>query len=172
MASKIKLTDDYIRKTVFDIYGEKYLVQGIYRNENGDVKIIVHCTNCEAEKEMDYKNFIKGKSVCRCMQPKALKACAREYSRRLYIEPEMGLIVGSELLEYIEQCVAYDYPKLNGSTDFIYYIEDEMLALYEKKGVKKCERCDKWYPKTHFKSKKHSICKHCIEGDLLWTLKN
>ena len=167
MASKIKLTDEYIRGVVLDTYGDKYLIKNIFKNVNGDAKLIVICANCEAEKEVDYKNFIKGKSVCRCMQPKALKACAREYSRRLYIEPERGLIVGSELLTYIKQCIEYDYPRLKGSEDFIYYIEDELLALYEKKGVKRCNRCGKWYPKTHYKSKKEDICKHCISGEFL-----
>lgn len=167
MASKIKLTDEYIRDIVLNAYGNKYMIKNIFRNENGDAKLIVHCTNCEAEKEVDYRNFKKGKSVCRCMQSKALKACAREYSRKLYIEPERGLIMGSELLEYIRQCIAYDYPTLNGCKDFLYYVEDEILSLYEKKGVKKCERCGKWYPKTHYKSKLHNTCKHCISGEFL-----
>lgn len=167
MAGKIKLTDESIRGIILDIYGERYLVKNIFRNENGDIKAIVQCTNCEAEKEVDYRSFIKGKSVCRCMQPKALRACAREYSKQLYIEPERGLIIGSELLTYIEQCVEYDYPRLKGSIDFIYYIEDEMLSLYEKIGVKRCNRCGKWYPRTHYKSKKNNICKYCISGEFL-----
>lgn len=167
MASKIKLTDEYIKGILLDVYGDKYLIKTIFRNENGDARLIVSCANCEAEKEVDYRNFVKGKSICRCMQPKALRKCAREYSRGLYIEPDRGLIVGPELLEYITQCVAYDYPTLNGSKEFIYYIEDELLSMYEKKGAKKCDKCGKWYPKKHYKSDLSNTCNHCISGEFL-----
>ena len=168
MAGKIKLTDEHIVKSILDVYGDKYTIKNIFRTSNSDVKVIIKCTLCEGEKELTYKQLIKGKTSCRCMKPKALRSYAKEYAKRLYIEPDRGLMVGTELLTYMEQCIEYDCITLKGNQIFLDYLENELLSLYEKRDVKKCDTCGRWYPGSYFQRKRYkNTCKHCISGDLL-----
>lgn len=162
---------DEIIKNITSVYENKYKVKSVFRDNNSMVKLKIVCANCKAENEVYYSHFLKGKTICKCMKPAYLKKLSKDYAEKLYIEPDRGLVIGAELLIYIKQCITYDYPLLSENNDFIYWVEDELLSLYEKKGVKRCSRCKKWYPRSHYTranyKKENGICTHCKEGEFL-----
>ena len=140
MAGKVRLTDEQICLNLIRVYGEKYTFRKIFRNDNADIKVLVKCNLCEGERVMDYNNLRRGRTSCKCMNQKALKKLSKDYAKLLYIEPSRGLIVGDELLNYISECIEYDYPMLNRHNDFLYDVEDELLSLYEKNKVIRCPK--------------------------------
>lgn len=162
-------TIETVRSNVRAVHGDRFRVKSFYHSQKiRDYKVIIECPICENTREIGYRHLLKGKTRCNCTNPSKLKERAKAYSRQLYIEPERGLIVGDELLEYIRQCIEYDYPTLAGSVEFLYMIEDEMINLYEKKGARKCTRCGRWYTKEFYNTSISKVCKQCVSGRLLY----
>ena len=93
---------------------------------------------------------------------------AKEYARELFVEPENGLLIGEELTTYIKECIAWDYKFLKNNKEFFYLVEDALLNYYEKKKVKKCCRCKKYYPGSMYQKTAGDLCDNCRTGALLW----
>ena len=170
MASKYNtLNKDIISRNINKVYDGIYKVKAIKKNESArDYTVDYECTLCGCDRSISYRHLLKGSCKCKCMNPASLKKTAKEYARSLYIEPERGLLVGQELITYIKQSIAYDYPFFYNNQDFIFLVEDELLKVYEKKGVCQCKRCKRWYPKTMYKKTTGNICDNCRTGALLW----
>ena len=163
MASK-SLDLAIIRARAKEVYGNNYKVLNMKRHEtNRDYILTIKCNNCEAERQIMNRQFLLGKSGCKCMKPGYMRKTAVEYAKELFVETDRGLIVGEELEEYIKQCITYDYPLLAGSVDFQYFVEDAVLALYEKKQVRRCKRCKGWFSKASYRNA-NTVCNYCLEG--------
>lgn len=169
MARGNSLTKEIVSKKVNEVYKGLYKVKSIKKNDSTrDYTVEYECTLCGCIREVSYRHLLSGVSKCKCMRPASLKRTAKSYARELYVEPERGLLVGQELEEYIRQSVAYDYKFFTGNKEFYYLVEDELLKIYERKGVSQCSRCKGWYPKTMYKKTTGDVCENCRTGALLW----
>ena len=166
MASLSRL---HIENEIDRVYKGQYTLKSAIREKGKrDYTVKIECNCCNTIKEVGYRYLLKGQSQCRCMKPASLKRIAKEYARELFIEPENGLLIGEELTTYIKECIAWDYKFLKNNKEFFYLVEDALLNYYEKKKVKKCCRCKKYYPGSMYQKTSGDLCDNCRTGALLW----
>ena len=145
-------------------YGsKKYKVLKLTRiPDKRAIRVEVQCCRCGSIEEYVYGYFRKGEVKCPCGDSEGLKKMAKNYAKALYIEPEMGLIVGDELYEYITSSLGYDMPGLKDCIEFVEYVEEYMLDIYETKKATQCKRCKGYYPAKYISLGK--ICYTCRNG--------
>lgn len=145
-------------------YGsKKYKVLRLFKLEDKKaIKVEVQCTRCGSIEEYTYGYFKSGNIKCLCSNSEGLKKMAKNYADALYIEPGNGLILGAELVDYITSSLGYDMPGLKDCVEFVEYVEDYMLDIYEARKATQCKRCKGYYPARYINMS--GICKRCRNG--------
>ena len=162
--NKKMITKDIAQEAIDNNYGT-----GVYKvlkvqhiKEKRSVKIEIECFRCGSIEEYVYNYLINNEIRCLCSNTEGLKKMAKNYAKGLYIEPEQGLIVGNELLDYIKQSLGYDMPGLKDCMEFVEYVEDYLLDIYETKRATQCKRCKGYYPAKYVSLGR--VCYHCRSG--------
>lgn len=158
------ITKEIAQDAINNAYGVGVykLLKVHHMRESRTIKIEVECCRCGSIESYVYNYFVKNNIKCLCFNTEGLKKMAKNYAKELYIEPENGLIVGNELVDYIKQSLGYDMPGLKDCTEFVEYVEDYMLDIYETKRATQCKRCKGYYPARYISYGK--VCHHCRNG--------
>ena len=164
MLKKRGMTKEIAQNEVDGIYGKGVwkVVKLKITKEKKLMKLEAQCTRCNSSDEYSYTYFLRSNQECMCKNDDGLRKMATKYADVLFIEPDKGLLLGKDLTDYVKSCVAYDMPFLGECTEFIEYIEDAMLDIYESKNAKQCIRCKKYFPKSRLSYR--GLCRCCKGG--------
>lgn len=156
------ITKSEAQELIDRVYGKGvYKIIKMLSDGNKALKAEIECCKCSSVREYTYGHLRKGTTECMCNNPEGLRRLAKNYAIELYIEPDEGLITGSDLEEYIIASLGYDKPAMQRNEEFIALVEDFVLEEYERKKATKCKKCRRYYPKRKLE---RGICRCCKKG--------
>ena len=169
-ADNISKKEHEYRKIVNDLYpGELEYIKTERKDTNSKGKyryfITTRCLDCGTIRTAGVETYKNG-TRCRCKQGKSLRASAKKYALELYRamnHEKLGMLLGSELRDYVLASITYDRPMMCGYSEYVELVQDFMEDIYEKEEVTRCKECGIWLPKKNmsFRDKRH--CKECYK---------
>lgn len=127
--------------------------------------ITTRCVDCGTIRTAGIETYKNG-TRCRCKRGKSIRASAKKYALELYRamnQEKLGMLLGSELRDYVLASITYDRPLMNGYDEYVELVQDFMEDIYEKEHVTKCKSCGIWLPKKNMSSRDKDYCKECYK---------